>query len=361
MSEDQRKVRKKTSTASSSRNKRTTTTVKNNASASKKKRKSKKAKKRRIITYILFTLVFFITIGYVVISKTFGKLDNVDLNKENLGVTSKEELSVYDNYSKIKNIALFGVDSSDGVGRSDAIVIATVDPVHDKLKITSLMRDTYVKIKDRGYDKLNHAYAYGGPELAINTLNTNFGLNIEDFVSVDFASLPQIIDIFGGIELDITNDEIYADININSHIDHINETLGTNSPRITTAGTQTVNGVQALAYSRIRYTDGGDYKRTERQRTILNKLFEKALSMPVSKYPNLVNQILPFIQTNLTSSSILSLATKVVTLGDHTLEQERFPRDENSLGDTINGVFYLTHDEEITKKQIMDYIFDDKK
>ena len=147
-----------------------------------KNNKKKKTKSLffKISITIISIIALLIAIGIGTFYSIFNKMDNVALNKENLGVTSKEELEVYDNYKKIKNIALFGIDSADGVGRSDSMMIATVDPVHDKLKITSLMRDSYVNIEGYGYDKLNHAYAFGGPELSIKTINQTFGLNIED-------------------------------------------------------------------------------------------------------------------------------------------------------------------------------------
>ena len=324
-----------------------------------KNNKKKKTKSLffKISITIISIIALLIAIGIGTFYSIFNKMDNIALNKENLGVTSKEELEVYDNYKKIKNIALFGIDSADGVGRSDSMMIATVDPVHDKLKITSLMRDSYVNIEGYGYDKLNHAYAFGGPELSIKTINQTFGLNIEDFVTVDFASLPKIIDILGGLELDITSEELEY---INGYIDDINSKDGTYSPHITYAGPQLVDGVQALAYSRIRYTTGGDYERTRRHRTVLEGLFNKALTVSPTQYPTIINEILPYVKTNLGATDILSLATKVATMGGGTLEQDRFPRDGYGQGEMIDGVYYLVFDEAATKQQIMDYIFDDK-
>ena len=328
---------------------------------SRVEKNNKKKKKKSLFFKISITIVsiiaLLIVIGIGIFFSIFNKMDNVDLNKGNLGVTPKEELEVYDNYKKIKNIALFGIDSADGVGRSDSMMIATVDPIHDKLKITSLMRDSYVNIEGHGYDKLNHAYAFGGPELSIKTINQTFGLNVEEFVTVDFASIPKIIDILGGLELNITSEELEY---INSYIDDINIQDSTYSPHITYAGPQVVDGVQALAYSRIRYTSGGDYERTRRHRTVLEGLFNKALSLSPTQYPTIINQILPYVQTNLGTTDIISLASKVATMGSGTLEQDRFPRDGFCWGENIDGIYYLGFDEAVTKKQVMDYIFDDK-
>ena len=329
----------------------------NNNSRTSRRKKKKKSLGFKIFITVITIILALILVGVGVFYSVLNKMDNVELNKENLGVTSKEELEVYDNYKKIKNIALFGIDSADGVGRSDSMMIATIDPVHDKLKITSLMRDSYVNIEGYGYDKLNHAYAFGGPELSIKTINQTFGLNIEEFVAVDFASLPKIIDILGGLELDITDEELEY---INGYIDDINSKDGTYSPHISYAGPQLVDGVQALAYSRIRYTSGGDYERTQRHRTVLEGLFNKALQVSPTQYPSIITNMLPYVKTNLGTTNIISLATKVATMGGGSLEQDRFPRDGYGQGQMIDGVYYLVFDEAATKQQMMDYIFDDK-
>jgi LCP family protein required for cell wall assembly len=314
---------------------------------SKNKINSNKKKKLlgfKISMAILGILIFIFAIGAGYAYSLFNKMDNVELNKSDLGIPPKEEFKNYENHESIKNIALFGIDAEEGqVGRSDSIMIATIDPIHNKVKITSIMRDSYVNIPDHGMDKINHAYAFGGPALAIRTLNENFGLNIENFVSVNFSSLPQIIDTLGGITIDITDEEI-------SHI-----------PGISSVGPTLLNGEQALAYSRIRYASGGDYERTHRHRNVMSAVFKKALEASPTSYPSILNNILPLVQTNLSSGDFISLATKVASMGNGTLEQERFPRDGDAQGDSSSGVYYLKFDIEIVKKQMKDYIFDDKK
>lgn len=331
--------------------------MENNKSKRRNKKKNKKSLGFKIFIGFLCVLLAFAVVGGGYVIGLLNKMDNIKLNKDNLGII-EDEFKEYDNVNKIKNIALFGVDAIDGeAGRSDSIMIATMDPVHNKIKLTSIMRDSYVSIDGYGDDKINHAYAYGGPELAIKTINENFGLNIEDFVSVNFSSLPVIINILGGVDIEITQDELQY---INSYINDINAKDGTNSPNITYAGVQHLDGTQALAYSRIRYTDGGDYKRTERQRTVLAALFSKLTSASIGSYNSLLNEVLPYIQTNLTSTEILSLGTKVLGIGNN-LEQDRFPRDGYGEGAMINGVYYLTFDRETIKSQMRDYIFNDVK
>lgn len=321
-------------------------TEQNNIAVNKNLKKKKKSKRKTILIrtglgfliVILFAISALITYGINIVNN----MDKVDLDKADLGITENEELKNYKNSNKIKNIALFGVDSEDGVGRSDAIMIATIDPVHNKLKITSIMRDSYVNIDGYGMDKINHAYAYGGPTLAIKTINENFGLNIEEFATVNFESLPKIVEAFGGVELTITNDEAQY------------------VSGITSGGTYLLNGQQALDYSRIRKI-GNDYERTHRQRLILSALFKKGLSMPVTSYPGILNTISPLLQTSLGTSDILSLATKVVGIGNGSLEQERFPRDEDVLPADPNAtISYINFDIESVRKVMQDYIFDDK-
>ncbi|MPM03015.1 Transcriptional regulator LytR [bioreactor metagenome] len=329
--------------------------LENNKSRKRKKKKKKSLGFKIFIGFLCVILAIAIVGGGYVIG-LLNKMDNVKLNKDNLGIV-EDEFKQYDNVNKIKNIALFGIDATDGeTGRSDSIMVATLDPVHNKLKVTSIMRDSYVSIDGHGQDKINHAYAFGGPELSIKTLNENFGLNIEDFISVNFSSLPKIINILGGIDLQITDEELEY---INGYIDDINAKDGTNSSHIGYSGVQHVDGTQALAYSRIRYTSGGDYERTQRHRTVLDALFNKLTSTPVSSYNSLLNEVLPYVQTNLNATDILSLGTKVLGIGNN-LEQDRFPRDGYGEGAIINGVYYLTFDRETAKQQMRDYIFDDK-
>lgn len=324
---------------------------------SKRRKKKKKSLGFKIFIGFLCVILAIAVVGGGYVIGILNKMDNIELNKDNLGIV-EDEFKEYENVNKIKNIALFGIDATDGeTGRSDSIMIATLDPVHNKLKITSVMRDSYVSIDGYGQDKINHAYAYGGPELAIKTLNENFGLNIEDFISVNFSSLPTIINILGGIDIEITQEELEY---INSYIDDINVKDRTNSPHISYAGVQHLDGTQALAYSRIRYTSGGDYERTQRHRTVLNALFNKLTSTSVASYNSLLNEVLPYVQTNLSAADILSLGTKVLGIGNN-LEQDRFPRDGYGEGTMIDGVYYLAFDKEATVQQMRDYIFNDVK
>lgn len=324
------------------------------------KRNNKNKKKSLGKKILIWLLLIFLGLGVVgggYLIGVLSKMKNTEIDKDNLGIV-EDEFDKYKNANKITNIALFGIDSIDGQsGRSDSIMVATVDPVHKKLKITSIMRDSYVYIEGYGQDKINHAYAYGGAELAIRTINENFGLNIENYVTVDFSSLPTIIDLLGGVDIEITNAELEY---INGYINSLNSIEGTSSANIYSSGVQHLDGIQALAYSRIRYTAGGDYERTQRHRTVLNALFNKILSSPMTSYPSLLNKLLPYVETSLTTTDVLSLATEVVGIGNN-LEQDRFPRDGYGEGANIGGVYYLTFDIETAKTQMREYIFNDVK
>lgn len=319
--------------------------------------------KGKKITIWILSIVLVIILGavggvYFYGNHLFNKLEKVEIDKDNIGITEEVEEKLSQYSDSIINIALFGVDAVDGeAGRSDSIMIATIDTVHKKLKLTSIMRDSYVAIDGHGNDKINHAYAFGGPQLAIKTLNENFDLNIEDFASVNFETLPKIIDKIGGIELDIDADELEY---INGYIAHLNNINGTSEPAIESTGIQHVSGTQALAFCRIRYTSGGDYKRTERHREVLTEIFKKIETMPVTSYPSLLLDILPMVNTSLTYNEILDLGTEVLKLGDSSMELERFPLDEYCEGKMINGIYYLSFDKETTVEQLHNYIFEDK-
>ena len=198
------------------------------------------------------------------------------------------------------------------------------------------MRDFYVDIPGHDDDKITHDYAFGEPELAMKTLNENFKVNVEDFMAVNFTSLPKIIDKLGGVKINIIPEEIH-------HIPGINS-----------------QGEQVLAYSRIRYTTGGDYKRTERQRVVLEAVFEKLKSTPTKEYPSLIDNFLPYIETNMSSMDMIKLATDAAPLVKGNLETARFPLDGYCDGKMINGVWYLVYDRQATLNQIQEYIYDNK-
>ncbi|MGM9972773.1 MAG: LCP family protein [Clostridiaceae bacterium] len=295
---------------------------------------------KRIAIIGLFVIIAIIALGGLYINNLLNKTQKTDIPTDDTSLGIKEEAAEKDK-KDITTIALFGVDAEDGKkGRSDAIMLLTLDNENKNIKLASIMRDSYVNIPDRGMDKINHAYAFGGPELSLKTINSNYGLNIRDYATVNFSTLPNIIDILGGVYIDVKDYEV-------KHIP------GVNSP-----GLQTLNGEEALAYSRIRYSGNGDYERTERQRTVLNSLFNKMATLSVTEVPKYLGKILPFVETSLSNSEILSLATTTFTINNFNLNQARFPEDELSHGEMINGVWYLKFDIEETAKHLQSFIYE---
>lgn len=328
------------------------------------------------VIFSIFIIFFTVLIGLTfILNQYLNKINKIEIDKNNLSIEeniSNEETNALKNNdhstlqnsetaalqnNNIQNIALFGIDETEGnAGRSDCIMILTIDNKHKKLKLSSIIRDSYVVIPTKGNkDKINHSYAFGGPELALKTLNENFNLNLNQFVAVNFSSLPKIIDSIDGIELDITTDELKY---INGYIKSLNKINGTTSPDITTSGIQKVDGTQALAYCRIRYTDGGDFERSHRHRNVLTKVFEKSKTIPITQYPSLLNEILPIVHTNLEKSEIISLVLNLNSLKEGLILQDRFPRDEDGEGQLIGGIYYYVFDNKSTTQKMHKFIFE---
>ncbi|MBR5473414.1 MAG: LCP family protein [Clostridia bacterium] len=243
----------------------------------------------------------------------------------------------------VVNVALFGVDSRDEEifsGNTDSIMILSINTKTKKIKIFSIMRDTLVPMEYEGksyFGKINSAYTKG-PEHAIKTLNQAFGLDISEYATVNFYGMVDIIDAVGGIPATITQDELTWKgndrPNLNNCMDEICKEMGLDPKDyyIHTAGDHVLNGVQAVAYSRVRYCrnvwgTNNDYGRTDRQRHVMQGLFNKATSMSKSQYPELIKALIPCTETSLSYGDILSLATSVL-LGSPSFEQYRLPPSE---------------------------------
>lgn len=281
--------------------------------------KTKKPKKKmniflKILLILLIAVVIIVTVafttGYIYLKNKLGKIDYVDLKSSEIAINHgvDESLATY------RNIALLGIDArSDTFGtgnRSDCIMILSLNEKTKDVKIASVYRDTYLDIDGHGLDKVTHAYSYGGPKLALNTLNKNLDLNITEFVAINFDTVRVVVNSIGGVEMPIDSQEVKY---INGYINSLNKQFGTSSANITTPGTYKLDGVQALAYSRIRYTDGGDYKRTERMRDVFTAVFQKAKTMNVSELNNLANTILPHVSTNISENEIMGMIPKAIS------------------------------------------------
>lgn len=332
---------------------------------SEKYNKKRKAKRRRKIIYgFLLVLLFLIGYSGVYIYKTISKINIKDIKKDDssLGISQDvmDNLKAKDADSSITNIALFGIDSRDmnntAGSRSDSIMVATIDYKHGKVKLTSILRDTRVAIEGHGMDKITHAYAFGGPQLAVKTLNQNFGLNIRDYATINFFGLEDIIDGLHGITLEVKKNEVNE---INKFIKELCDIDHKAYTPITKSGSQTLNGRQATAYARIRHVGNGDWERTDRQRKVMDQIFKKVVSAGVTEYGSLLNSMLPYVETSISKGTMLSMGTRFFTSGIRTITQARFPLDGYWTDPTINGISYIKPKMPDTKNQINAFIFDD--
>lgn len=255
---------------------------------------------------------------------------DVDLKDDSFINMNFEEGSLL-NDPMVLNILLFGADKNDGTSqRSDTMIMMSIDNRHKKIKLTSFMRDLWVYIPEYGYSKLNHAYAYGGPKLAISTIEQNFGVGIDRYAIVDFSSFKAIIDILGGIDIELSDEEI----------DYINwqcwknKQVKTRHELTDKAGKVHLNGRQALWYARDRGDidegfSGSDFDRTARQRKVLRTIAGDMRSASLAQIVNIVNEIGPLVTTNLKKTEITTLVSNSLTYLSYEMVEYRLPSDGN--------------------------------
>lgn len=283
-----------------------------------KEEKTKKHSKLKVFSIILLIIVILfglgLATGWSFINNKLNKINYDDIDENTIEVSEgvKEKLSDY------RNIVLFGVDNADSYsGRSDCIILLTLNEKTNEVQMTSIYRDTYVEVPKHGYTKINHAFAYGGASLAMSTINKNLDLDITEYATINFNVVKDVVDKVGGVKLPISSAE------------------ATQIPGISKAGTYTLTGEQALAYGRIRKIDT-DYKRTERMRTVIEAVFNKVKKMSVSEMNNLLDSILPEVHTNIKKNEITDLMTKVasITIG------KSIGWPYGVTGKMISGVWY---------------------
>ncbi len=293
-----------------------------------------------IILILIILIVLAGVAGYAYIRNKLGKLqyEEISQNATELGISEQTQEKTSP-MQKFRNIALLGVDSQtddyDTGYRTDCIIVASINEESGEVQLFSIYRDTYVQMEENGkikLDKINHAY-YGGAQNTLKTINTNLDLNITEYVLADFSAVKDLVDEVGGVEINITSEELKY---INNYIENVNKVTHSKSKSITKAGTQTLDGVQAVAYCRIRYTTGWDYKRTERMRTVLEKVVEKAKKMSVGELNKLADTMLPKIRTNIKPNEILSLIPTAMRFNI----TKSFGWPYSTTGVHINGQFY---------------------
>lgn len=273
-------------------------------------KKSKKKKKHRLRRFILFELLLIIIIIPAVY--LFYMVQKIPYYEMDYTKIAHNEIKD-DNMKDYRTIAIFGVDSRANElqenTRSDSIIIASIHKRTKKVKLVSIYRDTYVYTNEKhGYTKINHAYSYGGPELAISVMNKNLDLNIKDFVTVNFSAVTNVIDALGGVTIPITEAELEY---VNDYTRDVARINGTKCVYLKHAGKQVLNGTQATAYCRVRYTKGGDFTRAERQRRVMQQILKEAKSSSIPTLFRVSNEMLPQIYTSMSSPKILGLSSGI--------------------------------------------------
>ena len=240
-------------------------------------------------------------------------------------------------YKMIENILLIGLDGTNDKfpKRSDTMIILTIDKLNKSLKLTSLARDTLVKIPGRGEEKLTHAYAYGQEELLMQTINENFDLDIKDYAVVNFKSFIDIVDIIGGVDINVNEKEIHHLNEVIKECYGVNHEDTKNIEYITSSGNHNLNGYQALAFSRIRYTDSA-FARDNRHREVAESVYKEFAQKGVETYKKCAEIILNNTKTNISPMEMMNLAYTVLKINDKDIDQFQFPLEEYRNGHIIN-------------------------
>lgn len=283
-----------------------------------RKRRTARRKKKKHITFVIEILVLVLLAAGLFVAAKVGKIKRTDVSKGDIVINNDVDLKGY------TNIALFGVDSREGSldkdAHSDAILVASINNETKDVKLVSVYRDTYLDNTNGEFRKATECYYFGGPSRAISMLNKNLDLDITDFVTVDFTAVADVVDALGGIDIDVQEDEI---VHLNNYQVEGSQVTGKEIVPVEYAGLQTLNGLQALSYCRIRYTEGSDFKRTERQRTVLQKILEKAKGADLLTLNSLIDKVAGNMMTSLNNTELLSLVKDVASY--NLTDQTGFP------------------------------------
>ncbi len=333
-------------------------TSSNNRNRRRKRMTKRQRRKRKLILFVVEVLVILILLAALFVIIKLNKLNNtgdLDEDKLNINIDAKTQ-ELLDGYT---NIALFGIDNrSTGKyesGNSDCIMIASINNDTKEVRLVSVYRDSFLAVDDDdNLRKLNAAYAKGGPTGAVAALNKNLDLDIKEYVAVDFNAVMEVVDALGGIELDITDKEAET---MKIYINEMNSVMGTNGTAVSGPGLQTVNGIQALAYCRDRYSGGDDYGRTERQRTVISKIIEKAKAASLPTLNKVIDELFPDISTSLSSSEILGLAASIKDYELADTQGWPFQLTTERMGGKLGDVVVPT-DLETNVNLLHQYLFD---
>ena len=328
---------------------------------SEEKKKSRKKKKSKIAFFITMLIAEMLVLGvifaYAYALKQYSKIQRPEYDVEEVANTGLSEKKLQE-MRGYRNIALFGVDSRDnsvGKGnRSDVIIICSIDQATGDIKLVSVYRDTYLDVGKNSFQKATHAYSYGGPARAVKMLNDSLDLNITDYVTFNWKAVATAINILGGVDIEITKPEFKY---INSYITETVKGTGIGSVQLKAPGMQHLDGVQAVAYARLRYMDT-DYQRTERQRKVIELAFEKAKKADLKTLNDLLGNMLSMVATNLTWQDGLDV---INDFGKYNLKDTAgfpFELDDMTLG--TKGFIVVPVNLESNVLELHKYLFGDE-
>lgn len=296
----------------------------------KKQKRILQRRRRRRILFGIEIFILLILIGGVFIYAKLGKMNFTDLDFSKIGVnTGVSDNNVMKGYT---TIGLIGLDGRDGElksgARSDTMIIASINNDTKKVKLVSVYRDTYLRIGEDSegngqYDKANAAYKKGGPEQFLSMLNTNLDLNVTDFVSVDFQAVAEAVELLGGIDVELKEEEV---VHLNNYCVETSKVTGMDyTPLEKKAGVHHLNGVQTVSYARIRYTSGNDFRRAARQREVIYKIIEKAKNSDIATLSKILDKVFPKVYTSFTKAEILQMGMSMMSYDIE--DQTGFPFD----------------------------------
>lgn len=296
----------------------------------KKQKRILQRRRRRRILFGIEIFILLILIGGVFIYAKLGKMNFTDLDFRKIGVnTGVSDNNVMKGYTTIGLIGLDGRDGKLKSGvRSDTMIIASINNDTKKVKLVSVYRDTYLRIGEDSegngqYNKANAAYAKGGPEQFLSMLNTNLDLNVTDFVSVDFQAVAEAVELLGGIDVELKEEEV---VYLNNYCVETSKVTGMDyTPLEKKAGVHHLNGVQTVSYARIRYTSGNDFRRAARQREVIYKIIEKAKNSDIATLSKILDKVFPKVYTSFTKAEILQMGMSMMSYDIE--DQTGFPFD----------------------------------
>ncbi len=303
--------------------------------------------------------ILVLVIGFIVVSK-LDKLQRVepgDKDAEGGEVNSTIDEGTVEAMSGYTNIALFGLDTRKagqlGKGnRSDTMIIASINNDTKEVKLVSVYRDTYLDLTNGKYNKANGAYSGGGPNQAVAMLQKNLDLDLDGYVSVDFAALTETVDLLGGVMIDVDEEELK---HLNNYTEETSEVTGVKTNKLTAPGYQLLDGVQATSYCRIRYTAGDDFKRTERQREVIMELVNKAKTIDISKINEIIDEVFPMVATDYTNKELLEMAPRMITYD--IVDTVGFPFDKETGSVSGKGSCVIPVNLADNVRQLHEYLF----